>query len=62
MYGANHGLALSATDKREFYKVKSGITGMFVRGQIRDLAVLTHQDLNYLLVGLNNDSLQIFEY
>ena len=62
MYGANHGLVLSATDEKEFHVVKSGITGMFVRGQIRDLAVLNHQDLNYLVVGLNNDSLQIFEY
>ncbi len=56
-YDGSHGLLLKGDGKGNFRTVKAVNSGLFIKGQIRDLALIGNQ----LLIAKNNDQLEVIK-
>ena len=56
-YDGSHGLLLKGDGKGNFEPIKATNSGLFVKGQIRDFALIGNQ----LFIAKNNDKLQVVE-
>ena len=60
-YDASYGLFLKGNSKKEFVPVSPVKSGFFVRGDVKDMAmILSPEGERLLLVAVNNDSLRVF--
>ncbi len=60
-YDANYGLLLSGTGDGSFKPVLSKESGFFVKGQVRDLVDIKVGNKELILVGKNDEQMQVFE-
>jgi len=58
-YDASYGLIMLGTGKGTFKAVPSRESGLFSRGQVRKMAVMSSGDRRYLILGKNNDPAQV---
>jgi enediyne biosynthesis protein E4 len=58
-YDASYGLVLLGTQSGEFIPLTAGHSGLSVTGAVRSMLLL-EEDPSKLLIGINNDSLRIF--
>lgn len=61
-YDANHGQLYKIGKNGELQKVPYTRTGLRLRGDVRKTVVLNAGEQNYLLVGKNNDQIEIYAY
>ena len=62
IYDAGYGLLLRGTSSGTWMSVPGVESGFFVKGQIRDLKMLTINEIPLLTVARNNDSLVFFKF
>jgi len=60
-YDASYGVTLLGNKKHGFDYMKPKKSGLFIRGEVRDVKEISTQKGNYILMARNNDSLQIFK-
>lgn len=60
-YDASYGITLLGNKNGGYDYMKPLQSGLFVRGQVRDVKEIKTTKGNYILVARNNDSLQIFK-
>ena len=60
-YDASYGVTFLGNKQHEFSYLAPASSGLFVRGEVRDVQAITANKSNRILVARNNDSLQIFE-
>ena len=60
-YDASYGVTFLGNKQHGFSYISPTSSGLFVRGEVRDVQVITANKSNHILVARNNDSLQIFE-
>jgi|WetSurMetagenome_2_1015567.scaffolds.fasta_scaffold01047_4 enediyne biosynthesis protein E4 len=60
IYDASYGLFLRGTGNGKFVPVAPGASGFFVKGEIRDIGIMTVKGSKTLVVARNNDNLQFF--
>lgn len=60
-FDASYGTTLLGNKANNFNYVKPSKSGLFIRGQVRDIKEIPTVNGNYILIGRNNDSLQIFK-
>ena len=58
---ANYGIILLGDGKGSFSTLDPAISGLKIRGDVRDLSVTTIKGEDYLLVGRNGDAVQVYE-
>ncbi len=61
IYAASYGLVLINKGSRSFHAIKPEHSGLFIKGQIRDIGSLTYKGQQLLLMAKNNDSLEILK-
>jgi enediyne biosynthesis protein E4 len=61
-YDAGYGLILKGDGKCNFTSLSSDSSGLFVKGEIRDMQLMTTKIENLLFVLLNGDSIKLFKY
>jgi enediyne biosynthesis protein E4 len=59
-YDANNGLVLLGNGKGDFVLSKPGQSGFFVKGQVRNIKKIKTKTQTMVLLGKNNDKMQIF--
>lgn len=57
---ASYGCTLMGDKQHQFTYLPPGQSGLFVKGEVRDIQQLSTKNGNYILVARNNDSLQVF--
>ncbi|MCB0853307.1 MAG: VCBS repeat-containing protein, partial [Bacteroidetes bacterium] len=62
IYDANYGLFLQGKGDGSFRILTPYESGFFTVGEVRDLVTIKGNGKDYVLVGKNDDKLQIFEY
>ncbi len=60
-YDASYGITLFGNAEHSFTYIKPSISGLFIKGEVRDVKEITTGKGNYILMARNNDSLQIFK-
>ena len=60
-YDASYGVTFLGNKQHGFSYITPASSGLFVRGEVRDVQTITGNKSNHILVARNNDSLQIFE-
>lgn len=60
-YDANYGCMLKGDGHNKFAYVPPSKSGLFIKGEVRDITTVQTKKENYILIARNNDSLQIFE-
>ncbi len=60
-YDASYGITLLGNKNGDYDYIKPSQSGIFVRGQVRDVKQIKTATGNYILIARNNDSLQIFK-
>jgi hypothetical protein len=60
-FDASYGVTLMGNKQHGFNYVKPAASGLFIRGEVRDVKIIPTPKANYILMARNNDSLQIFE-
>src|SRR5665213_515775 len=60
-YDASYGITFLGNTKHQFNYIKPSSSGLFIRGEVRDVKQIMTLQGNYILMARNNDSLQIFE-
>ena len=60
-YDASYGVSLLGTALHTFKNSLPVESGLFVRGEVRDIAIVNSTAGNYIVVARNNDSLQVFK-
>ncbi len=60
IYNASFGVVLKGTGSGEFRNVSPAESGIWTRGEVRDIKLLYHGGQRYLLMVRNNDSLNIY--
>jgi enediyne biosynthesis protein E4 len=58
---ASYGIALFGNAEHSFTYIKPSVSGLFIKGEVRDVKEITTGKGNYILMARNNDSLQIFK-
>jgi hypothetical protein len=58
---ASYGITLFGNAEHSFTYIKPSISGLFIKGEVRDIKEITTGKGNYILMARNNDSLQIFK-
>jgi hypothetical protein len=61
MYSANTGTVLKSTGDRNFEVMEIVESGLYERGQIRDIKEITIGEKQYILVAINDENLKIYE-
>ncbi len=59
-FDANYGTTLIADSNHHFRFISPTASGIFVKGEVRDVQMIRDKNGDYLLVARNNDALQIF--
>ena len=59
---ASKGLLLRGEDGREYSSVVASESGVFIRGEVRDIALVSSAGGHKVAVARNNDSLLLFQY
>jgi enediyne biosynthesis protein E4 len=59
---AGYGLFLKGEPGFKWKPLSQGESGLFVRGQIRDMETMMVKDKNILVIALNNNKLSFYEY
>jgi hypothetical protein len=59
-YDASYGVTLLGSPNHQFNYIKPSQSGLFIKGEIRDVKEIATNKENYILIARNNDSLQIF--
>lgn len=62
IYDASYGLFLKVNNTGNWQSVSPMNSGLFVKGEIRDLKVLTIHGSHFITVARNNDNLQFYKY
>ncbi|MEO6837408.1 MAG: VCBS repeat-containing protein [Ginsengibacter sp.] len=60
-FDASYGVTLLGDKQNHFNYIRPAKSGLFVRGEVRDVNEIPTQNGNYILMARNNDSLQIFK-
>jgi hypothetical protein len=60
-YDASYGITLLGNNLHNFSYMKPAKSGLFIKGQVRDVKEISTSKGNYILMARNNDSLQIFK-
>jgi hypothetical protein len=60
-FDASYGVTLMGNKQHGFNYVKPAVSGLFIRGEVRDVKIIPTPKANYILMARNNDSLQIFK-
>jgi hypothetical protein len=60
-YDASYGITFLGNSKHQFNYIKPSSSGLFIRGEVRDVKQIITKKGNYILMARNNDSLQIFK-
>jgi enediyne biosynthesis protein E4 len=60
-YDASYGITLFGDAEHRFNYIKPAISGLFIKGEVRDVKEIPTGKGNYIVVARNNDSLQIFK-
>jgi hypothetical protein len=60
-YDANYGCMLKGDGRNNFTYVSPSKSGLFVKGEVRDITDIQTKKESYILIARNNDSLQIFK-
>ena len=60
-FDASYGVTLMGNQDHGFNYVKPAVSGLFIRGEVRDVKIIPTPKANYILMARNNDSLQIFK-
>jgi hypothetical protein len=60
-YDASYGITLLADYRNHFNYLKPSSSGLFIKGEVRDVKEITTKNGKYILMARNNNSLQIFE-
>jgi hypothetical protein len=60
-YDASYGVTLIGNKEHSFDYLKPSESGLFIKGEVRDVKEIPTAKGNYILVARNNDSLQIFK-
>lgn len=60
-YDASYGITFLRDAQNHFNYVKPSESGLFIKGQVRDVKEIKTGKGNYILMARNNDSLQIFK-
>jgi enediyne biosynthesis protein E4 len=58
----SYGVLLKGDGKNSFLPVESLQSGFFIKGEIRDILSVKSKNGKLLVVGKNNDSIQVFKY
>lgn len=59
-YDASYGVSMLADKKHGFMYIPPSVTGLFIRGEVRDIRQIKTVRGTYLIVARNNETLQIF--
>lgn len=62
IFDASYGLFLKGNEERKWQPFSPGMSGIFIKGEIRDLKILSVKGRKILTVARNNDNLQFFSY
>ena len=57
---ANYGIILLGDGKGAFRTMDPGVSGLKIRGDVRDISVMRIKGSDYVLVGRNGDSLKVY--
>ncbi|MGN6195114.1 MAG: VCBS repeat-containing protein [Ginsengibacter sp.] len=60
-FDASYGVTLMGNKQHGFNYMKPAASGLFIRGEVRDVKMIPTPKANYILIARNNDSLQIFK-
>ena len=60
-YDANYGLMLKGTEEG-FKALPPGVSGLQIRGQVRDIALIEQNGQKRLIFVKNNDNLEVYQY
>jgi len=59
-FDASYGTTLLGNEKHQFKYIPPAESGLFVKGEVRDVQIISAKKENYIIVARNNDALQIF--
>jgi hypothetical protein len=59
-YDASYGVTLIGNRKNQFSYIPPSVSGLFIKGEVRDAQVISTKKEDYIIVARNNDALQIF--
>ena len=62
IYDSGYGLLLKGDGRGNFKALSSGESGILIRGEIRSLRRMIHLGKKIVLVGKNNDLMEVFSY
>ncbi|NSW93334.1 MAG: VCBS repeat-containing protein [Bacteroidales bacterium] len=62
IYGASYGLFLKGINNEKWQAVSPLISGIFTKGEIRDMKTMIINDNKIIIVARNNDSIQFYKY
>ncbi len=62
IYDASYGLALKADNDLTYKVMKSSESGIFLKGQIRDIVTMVEAKRRLILFAKNNAALKVYEY
>jgi len=60
-YDASYGVTLLGTTTHGFDYLKPDASGLFIKGEVRDVREIPTKEGSYILMARNNDSLQVFK-
>lgn len=60
-FDASYGVTFLGNKEHGFNYVKPTESGLFIKGEVRDVKLIPTPKANYILIARNNDSLQIFK-
>ena len=60
-YDASYGVTLLGTTMHGFDYLKPDMSGLFIKGEVRDVKEISTKDGSYILMARNNDTLQVFK-
>jgi hypothetical protein len=60
-YDASYGVTLLGTKQNEYKYMRPLRSGLFIKGEVRDIKEIESGKENYILMARNNDSLQMFK-
>ena len=62
IYDGSYGLLLKGDGRGNFEAMSSGKSGILIRGEIRSLKKMEHKKHRIVLVGKNNDKMELLSY
>lgn len=62
IYAAGYGILLEGDGKGNFRSVAAKESGLAIKGEIRSLKKVGHGDSNYVVIGKNNEPIEVLRY